>query len=809
MNDGAALPLADDEGNFLNAEKRFVRSDAACLPGAGGRKKMRESLRVLVIEDSEDDALQVIGALSRAGYDPAHKRVDSARDLRLALRERPWDIILSGDTMSRFSGMAALRMLRQTDLDIPFILVCDKVGEEKAARAMKAGAHDYVIKGSLARLAPVVKRELSETRMRRKNRQAEDAVRASEARYYDLYASLTDAFLSFFMDGRIMEFNEVCGTMLGYEACELKELTHADITPARWHASETRIVETQVLPLGYSEVYEKEYVRKDGTVFPVELKMFLIKDHKGNPAGMRAIIRDISLRKRVEKALVESETRYRVAIEHSNDGVAIICGDKHTFVNKRFLDIFGYERMDEIVGEPVILTIHPDDRERVLELNLKRQKNEPAPSIYEMKGIKKNGKTVHIEVSATNISFYGESASLAYLRDVTDRKEREKELAESIEKITQAKQEWESLVDSLSELVLLLDDRGCITRSNSVVDSWGLGQPGDVRGQKPHDILHPHCTQSDCYLKHFVAKGLKDSASGTYAELEVKDERLRRYLDIRMRPIETKQDRAYPLNSSFAVLVIHDITERKQAKESLTEAYEELKEAQQELIRFEKLALLGKFSSGIAHEIRNPLANIRASAQFCLAQYELDEEIKKHLRIMLRNSELANKIIKDLIDLAKPSEVSLKPGNTNDLINRVCDLVKTRCEKQHVLLYKKVSRRLPPILMDEERMEKAFLNFVLNALDAMPKGGKLTINAYPYFDGNKVTITIQDTGKGIPEEDFDKIFHPFFTTKRTGIGLGLCLADQVISSHKGKLSVASKAGEGTTITIELAIAREH
>jgi len=111
--------------------------------------------------------------------------------------------------------------------------------------------------------------------------------------------------------------------------------------------------------------------------------------------------------------------------------------------------------------------------------------------------------------------------------------------------------------------------------------------------------------------------------------------------------------------------------------------------------------------------------------------------------------------------------------------------------------------------MDAERMEKAFLNFVLNALDAMPKGGKLTINIYPYFDKNKVIISIQDTGKGIADEDFDKIFHPFFTTKRTGIGLGLCLADQVISSHKGRLSVASKVGEGTTITIELPITREN
>jgi PAS domain S-box-containing protein len=518
---------------------------------------------------------------------------------------------------------------------------------------------------------------------------------------------------------------------------------------------------------------------------------------------------------RIELELVESEDRYRIAIEHSNDGVAIVRGDSHLFVNKRFLEIFGYKRAEEVIGKSVSIVLHPDDRERVLRNVRARQKNQSVPSIYEMKGIKKNGETVHIEVSATTILFHGEPASLAYLRDITNRKRREKKLQESIAEIMQAKQEWESLVYSLSELVLLLDKRGYIIRSNRGDESWGIAHPDHDKGRTPHDVIHPYCAKPDCYLKDFISKGLSDSAAGKPAELEVKDEELQRYLDIRMRPIHTQHSKTVVKHNelirayeSFAVLVVHDITERRQAKESLAEAYGELEETQQELIRIEKLALLGKFSSGIAHEIRNPLANIRASAQFCLAQYKLNKEIKKHLGIMLRNSEHANKIIKDLIDLAKPSEVSLKPGRTGEVIKRVCNLVKTRCEKQRVLVHTKVSRRLPSILMDKERMEKAFLNFVLNALDAMPKGGELTIYVYPDFDKDKVIITIQDTGKGIPEEDLDNIFHPFFTTKHTGIGLGLCLADQVISSHKGNLSVASKVGEGTTITIELPIARE-
>lgn len=386
-----------------------------------------------------------------------------------------------------------------------------------------------------------------------------------------------------------------------------------------------------------------------------------------------------------------------------------------------------------------------------------------------------------------------------------NRKQREKEFCENTKKIAQAKQEWESLVDSLDELVLLIDKNGCIISSNKGKGFWYLGSPTSIKGQTPHDILHPHCTVFDCYLKDFISKGLKNSVMGKATELEANDKNINRYLNLKMRPIPTQPSRADPINESRVIFVVDDITERMQVKESLSEAYEKLKNTQQELIQIEKLAVLGKFSSGIAHEIRNPLANICVSAQFCLSKYKLDEEIKKHLKIMLRNSEHANKIIKDLIDLAKPSKVSLEPGDIGDLINNVCDLIKTRCEKQHILIYKKISRRLPNILMDKERMEKALLNFILNAVEAMPKSGKLAVNAYPYFEKGQVIISILDTGKGIPQEDLDKIFHPFFTTKRTGIGLGLCLADQVISSHKGRLYINSTTGKGTEITIKLPI----
>jgi len=222
-----------------------------------------------------------------------------------------------------------------------------------------------------------------------------------------------------------------------------------------------------------------------------------------------------------------------------------------------------------------------------------------------------------------------------------------------------------------------------------------------------------------------------------------------------------------------------------------------------QLLYQERLAGIGELAAGIAHEIRNPLGSITASSQFVLGKYRLPDPVKKHLKIILRNSENANGIIKDLLAFAKPREISFKKGNIKDAIDGACNLVKVRCTRQRVRLARKWSRRIPLILLDEKRLEEAFLNFILNALDAMPGGGRLMINAHPDFKANETVVSFLDTGEGIAPENLNKMFTPFFSTKEDGVGLGLCLAHQVISYHKGRINIESKLGQGTDIIVRL------
>ena len=221
----------------------------------------------------------------------------------------------------------------------------------------------------------------------------------------------------------------------------------------------------------------------------------------------------------------------------------------------------------------------------------------------------------------------------------------------------------------------------------------------------------------------------------------------------------------------------------------------------------ERLTEVGELAAGVAHEIKNPLGNIVAAAQFCLLKQQINEKTKNYLEIILRNAENANKIIKQLMTFAKPRELSFKLENITHVIDRVCILVETMCAKQKVTVIKKWSRSIPPILLDSNLLEQTFLNIILNALNAMPNGGDLTITALVNIKQNEILVSFIDTGEGISPENLDKVIEPFFTTKETGIGLGLSFVRHAIDCHKGKMSIKSKVGQGTEVWVRFPILR--
>jgi two-component system cell cycle sensor histidine kinase/response regulator CckA len=308
---------------------------------------MNQLVRILYVDDYPLDRELVRDALEKEHGGFELVEAASWADFETTLAQGDFDLVLSDFNILGFEGLQVLEAVRATDPHLPVIIVTGTGSEEVAAEAIKRGAADYVIKTPkhIQRLPHTIQAVLEKKRLEDERRQAEEALRESEERYRRLHQSMMDCFVQVKMSGEIEDANPSYLTMLGYSKEEIFKLRYSDITPQRWHKFEQEIVETRILPFGYSDVYEKEYIRKDGTVFPVELRTFLLRDAKGQPSGMWAIVRDITERKQVESRLRLQSAALDAAAN------AILITDRAgliQWVNPAFCDLTGYTTAEAI-----------------------------------------------------------------------------------------------------------------------------------------------------------------------------------------------------------------------------------------------------------------------------------------------------------------------------------------------------------------------------------------------------------------------------------------------------------------------------
>jgi PAS domain S-box-containing protein len=259
---------------------------------------------------------------------------------------------------------------------------------------------------------------------------ARQALAESESRYRKLYDTMRDAFVSVDMDGKIIECNQAYVAMLGYPPEELALTTYVQITPEKWHAMETGIVTSQVLPRGYSNLYEKEYTCKDGRIVPVELRTILITDGAGVPTGMWAIVRDISARKKAEERYRVSQQRFRSTFEQAAVGIAHVAPDGHWIrLNQRFCSIVGYP-MEELLSTTFQQITHPDDLDKDLELVRQVLDGERKTYSMEKRYIRKDGSLVWVNLTVSLVHDVHEAPDyfISVVEDISERKALDAEL---------------------------------------------------------------------------------------------------------------------------------------------------------------------------------------------------------------------------------------------------------------------------------------------------------------------------------------------------------------------------------------------
>jgi two-component system NtrC family sensor kinase len=264
-------------------------------------------------------------------------------------------------------------------------------------------------------------------------------------------------------------------------------------------------------------------------------------------------------------------------------------------------------------------------------------------------------------------------------------------------------------------------------------------------------------------------------------------------------------------NARLYEAVQQELAERKRAEEAL-------RDAQEHLIRQEKLAVLGQLAGGVGHELRNPLGAIKNAAYFLnIALEEPEPEVKETLEILEKEVRTSERIISSLLDFARPKPPVRRKVDVNEIVREALSRAAAP-DAPRVAVVSQLEEGLPIILADPDQLAQVFGNIIHNGIQAMPKGGQLVVKTLEVSDSpllggegpgvRWVTVSFTDTGVGISEENLKKIFEPLFTTKSKGIGLGLAVTKTLVEGHGGSIKVESEEGKGSTFVVKLPAGRK-
>jgi PAS domain S-box-containing protein len=382
---------------------------------------MNKRLDILIVEDSEDDAFLLVRSLEREGFVIDFERVESEKEMRDVLGRRSWDAILADFNLPNFDGLAALWVYQEYDIDIPFIVVSGVVGEETAVAVMRAGAHDYIMKDNLARLAPAIQRELAEANVRRERRIALDELQQSEERYRAVVEDQTDFIVRWTPDYIRTFVNDSYCRYLGRT---LDELIGQHILSSIHEQDQNEVIENlEKLSLQNPSVTsEQRALLPDGYVRWVQWTDHGIFNQDGELIEIQSVGRDIQDRKLAEEALRDSEERFRSLVEHSQVGIFILNDDfQFTYANDELSEILGSNK-NEVVGSNLREYLGEKNLGLIEDWQRRWLQGDESPFRCEIKIISRDGQEKHVELISTVIrEVTSRLQMIGQLLDITER----------------------------------------------------------------------------------------------------------------------------------------------------------------------------------------------------------------------------------------------------------------------------------------------------------------------------------------------------------------------------------------------------
>ncbi len=626
----------------------------------------------------------------------------------------------------------------------------------------------------------------------RQRKQAEEKRREDQILLRTLIDNLPDTIFVKDADSRIILDNIAHRRLLGATTLEqVVGKTDFDFFPKEM-ASSYFDDEKQVVQSGESLIDREEPVvdqeRNQRWLLTTKVPL---RDPQGKITGIVGINHDITDRKRAEENLRESEAKFRAVVENSYDG--ILFGDAHAIIHYRspsYFRINGYTD-EERVSHSGFETAHPDDLEYVQRWWAKLIALPDISHRAEYRIRHKDGTWHWIESSGQNLLSNPDVHSVVVTsRDVTARKQAEESLRESEERYRLVQE------NSMDAILFTAPDGSVLNANQAACEMFGMTEE-EIRQSGRNGLVAQEDPRLPVLLEERIRTG---KARGELTMLRRDGSKF---------PVEISSSIFVDKNGDKKTsMIIRDITERKKMEQTLQEynlrleeqveaRTRELCQAQEQLVRKERLAVLGELAGSVGHEMRNPLGIISGAIYYLkMVQPEADEKIRQYHEMIEQQTRNAEKIITDLLDFARLSGTEPQAVDVPDLMQRVLQRFPVL---PSVKLTLDLPDGLPMILVDPKQMEQVLGNLTLNACQAMPDGGRLTISARP--KKGMLAIFVKDTGTGISPENMQKLFEPLFTTKATGIGLGLAVSRKLAEANGGRIEVQSEVDKGSTFTL--------
>ncbi|MBW2093675.1 MAG: PAS domain S-box protein [Deltaproteobacteria bacterium] len=632
------------------------------------------------------------------------------------------------------------------------------------------------------------------TRQRQTERHFLEKLRESEERYRDLFENAVDAIFTVDMEGNFIEVNKAFLNDGGYKKEEVigrhfSFMLHPDDLAIATEAYEKG-------RQGETFNFETRAKRKDGSFVWYSFINRPILNNNGEVVAMHGIARNIDEQKRTEKALRESEEKFRITFESAPDSVTIsrIEDGRYLYVNNAFCSFTGYSK-DEAIGKTpfeLALYANPADREKLVS---RLQENGMVDG-FELQFRMKDGRVLDGLLSGRIFRYGKEDCLVAVTKDITEFKGTQEELRQS-------EKRYRDLFNSVSDLIYTQDLEGRFTNANRAMTSIFGYELDEFIGRKAADFMKQELMPLFYteYIERIKKQGHCEGISGYFTK-----DRQKIYLEYRSNLIKPAQGEPYISG------IARDVTERVLAER-------ELKRLQKQMLQAQKMEAVGTLAGGIAHDFNNLLQAILGYTQILIMPRDESDPDIADLRQIEKAATRASELTQQLLTFSRKVESKPRPVNLNHEVQQVEKLLKRTIPKM-IDIELRLEEGLATINADPAQLEQLMMNLGVNARDAMPEGGKLFIETRNVFldesycrdhlgarPGKYALLSISDTGIGMDKDTLEHIFDPFFTTKGVGkgTGLGLAMVYGIVKSHEGYIMCYSEPGQGTTFKIYLPV----